>query len=336
MKSATTVVIPCFNAEQYLASALDSVCRQTVPVKEIILVDDGSRIPVERPDRWNGPHLEIVRIPNQGPAAARNVGLQKATGEFVALLDADDVWHPRKIEAQESLLQATPDAIASYTRCQVGPDLFPFGPYPPHDVSSGEFLVMLWYHSFFPPSTLMFRTSAVQTVGLFDETLKGPEDIEYYFRLRTLGRFVQVPEPLCAYRQHPTQFTANLYRKLVAWKRARKIMIERYGDDLVAAGLRADRLWDAYRNELLVAFYRRQFSAARPLLWDYWRDHPTDWHVLFRALVSLLPEGLVRRVRGAVPMADPAADYLQDGTGRWRREFQRLAPALIIPPQRPS
>jgi glycosyltransferase involved in cell wall biosynthesis len=327
----TSVVIPCYNGQEFLFEALASVRAQTEPVREIIVVDDGSAVPIHGPENWQGPPLQILRTATGGPSAARNHGLARASGEFIALLDADDAWHPRKIQAQESALRSDPLAIAAYTRCAQGPNLFAFGPYPPQDVSNDEFLIMLWYHSFFPPSSLMFRRSAVDAVGVFDEQLRGPEDIEYYFRLRTLGHFVQVPEALCSYRQHPSQFTANVYKRIAAWKRARVVMIERYGDALAGAGLRRDKLWDAYRNEVLLAFYRRQFGAARPLLWDYWRDHPRDLTVFRYALISLLPSGIIRRLRGelaAAVDADASGVPAPDNAAWWASEVARLTPVM--------
>jgi glycosyltransferase involved in cell wall biosynthesis len=330
----TSVIIPCYNGQEFLFEALASIRAQTSSVHEIIVVDDGSTVPTYGPPNWDGPKLHIVRTPNGGPAAARNHGLARVSGEFVALLDADDTWDPRKIAAQEAALNADPHAIAAYTRCAKGPGLFAFGPYPPADVSPAEFLIMLWYHSFFPPSTLMFRRAAIETIGVFDERLRGPEDIEYYFRLSTLGHFVQVPERLCFYRQHPSQFTANVYKRISAWKRARVVMIEHYGDALIRAGLRGDKLWDAYRNEVLLAFYRRQFAAARPLLWDYWRDHPGDLTVLRYALISMLPPWVITRTRGELPTAAQALEVEEteaENAAWWASEVKRLAPVITAP-----
>ena len=331
---SVSVVIPCYNGESYLREALESIRAQTVPAHEIIVVDDGSTVPLAPPPNWSGPPLHIVRIANQGQAAARNKGLARASGAFIALMDADDTWDPRKLEAQVQAMGADDTAVACYTRCAKGPGLFPFGPYPPGNVSGSEFLLMLWYHSFFPPSAVMFRRAAIAEVGFFDEELRGPEDIEYWFRLMTAGRFVQVPEALCFYRQHAAQFTADLYRKIAAGKRARQTMIPRYSEYLVRAGLRRDMFWDAYRNEVLIAYYRRQFQAARPLLWDYWKDHPADVTVLVRAAVALMPESLVTRLRGRLDSPDSRLSATQ-GAGRgldpgwWSREFERIAPALV-------
>jgi glycosyltransferase involved in cell wall biosynthesis len=332
MSHATSVIIPCYNAEEYLPEALESVRVQTAAVREIVLVDDGSAVPVEAPKGWDGPPLRIIRTPNRGLAAARNTALAHATGEFIALLDADDAWHPRKVEEQERALRSDTAAVACYTRCVRAPGFFGFGPYPPQDVSEDEFLLVLWYNSFFPPSSVMMRCDALRAVGPFRDDMGNGEDIEMWLRLLTRGHFIQVAEPLCYYRQHSGQFTGNVYRKLIGGKRARAVMIAQHADRLVQAGLRRDRLWDAYRNDILLVYYRRQFAAARRLLWDYWKDHPLDWDIMFRALVSTLPEELVVRLRGRLeaPTPDPkphATDQSRSDPA-WTHAFQHLSPVL--------
>ena len=298
MNPTTSVVIPCFNGEEYLGEALESVRAQTVSVREILLVDDGSDVPIRTPPGWDGPPLHIIRTPNRGLAAARNRALESAGGEFVAFLDADDVWHPRKVEEQEKALLGDPQAVACFTRCVDTPGFFGFGPYPPLDVSNDEFLLVLWYNSFFPPSAVMVRRDALEAVGPFRDDMGNGEDIELWLRLLTRGRFVQVAESLCFYRQHANQFTKNLYRKMIGGKRARAVMIAQHSERLIRAGLPAEKLWDSYRNDVLLVYYRRQFAAARRLLWDYWKDHPADLVILLRALISLLPARLVTQLRG--------------------------------------
>jgi glycosyltransferase involved in cell wall biosynthesis len=332
MSGSTSVIIPCYNGEEFLPEALESVRTQSVAVREIILVDDGSTIPVQTPIGWDGPPLRIIRTPNRGLAAARNTALADATGEFIALLDADDFWHSSKVEAQERALRTDLSAPACFTRCVQAPGFFGFGPYPPADVSDEEFLLVFWYNAFFPPSAVMIRHTALRAVGPFREDFGNGEDAELWFRLLGLGRFVQVAEPLCYYRQHPGQFTKNIFRKTNGSKQARAAMIDLHSNRLVKAGLSREKLWDAYRNEVLIAYYRRQFTAARPLLWDYWKDHPLDYSVLFRALLSFLPEGLVTRLRGRLeePRSNgpPAAYGTALNDAAWTDAHRRLAPVL--------
>ncbi len=326
---STSVVIPCYNVQDYLPEALASVRRQTLPVKEIVLIDDGSAIPLTPPADWHAPPLKLIRTENRGLAAARNLGIAHCTGDLVAFLDADDVWLPRKIEAQTQALETRPAAVACYARCDERPGFFGFGPYPPPDVSDDEFLLVLWYNLFFPPSAVAVRRDALLRVGCFREDLGNGEDIELWLRLLEAGSFVQVPEPLCLYRQHAQQFTTNLSRKMFGSKQSRAAMIARHADRLVRAGVPRNRLWDAYRNDILLVYYRRQFKAARRLLWDYWRDHPRDCRMLAYLLVSLLPSKLIERLRGRLPTPTPPATPLErPGNAAWEAALLRSRHAL--------
>jgi glycosyltransferase involved in cell wall biosynthesis len=103
-----SVVIPAYNRERLIGAAIDSVLAQTYREVEVIVVDDGSKDRTcEVVERYGAP-VRLVRQANGGAAAARNTGFRHARGEFVALLDSDDVWHPWKLEAQVRLLRARP------------------------------------------------------------------------------------------------------------------------------------------------------------------------------------------------------------------------------------
>jgi glycosyltransferase involved in cell wall biosynthesis len=312
--ASVSVIIPAYNPPLgFLVEALQSVAAQTVPIHEILLVDDGSATPVESALSWRHPALRILRTVNQGIGAARNHGIRHSTGDYVAFLDADDLWEPTKLEAQLRAFQQHPEAVGSYTRCVLRPGFFGFGPYPPDLLTTDPIVRVLWYSLFFPPSTVLVRRQPLFDVGLFREGLGNGEDIELWFRLFTRGPFVQVPEPLTAYRVHPQQFTSSSVRKFLGGKQARRVMIEQHRDLLARVGIPPQAVWNAYRNDILGVYFRRDFASSRRLLWDYWRDHPADFRVFCYACISLLPAAWVARLRGQV--GKPAPTTSED-TGR--------------------
>lgn len=116
-----SVVVPCHGRPEWLGEALDSVARQSHEPIEIIVVDDASpsslRDVVERIDWGKGHTTTFVRLErNVGPGAARERGRHTATGEFIAYLDSDDIWHPANLERQLDALRQSPGAGMSYTR----------------------------------------------------------------------------------------------------------------------------------------------------------------------------------------------------------------------------
>lgn len=95
-----SAVIPAYNSAAFILGALDNIANQSVPVDEIIVVDDGSNDDTaEKVQQWSDTApVTLVRQKNSGPSAARNRGIDQATGDWIAFLDADDRWTPRKIE----------------------------------------------------------------------------------------------------------------------------------------------------------------------------------------------------------------------------------------------
>jgi glycosyltransferase involved in cell wall biosynthesis len=108
-----SVVIPCYNGARFIRETLESVRAQTRPVLEVIVVDDGSTDDSAAIAESFGPLVRVIRQPNQGESVARNRGIDEAKGDWIAFLDADDLWLPEKNEKQ--LTSLTPGAIASCT-----------------------------------------------------------------------------------------------------------------------------------------------------------------------------------------------------------------------------
>jgi glycosyltransferase involved in cell wall biosynthesis len=296
----TSVIIPCYTNDEYLTEALASVRNQTKPVLEILVIDDGSPEPLREPDDWTGPTLRWIRTCNQGLGAARNVGLHESRGEFVAFLDSDDMWHPEKNRYQLDCLDSEPEAVACYTWCIEASGFFPFGPYPNSRLDRDPLAAMLWQGQFFPPSSVMVRRKAALEVGGFREGLANGEDLDFWFRLFTIGEIVGVPERLCWYRVHDGQITSNAVRKILGSKECRREIIEKHADRLERGGIAKSAFWHAYRNEILCVYYRRNFRDARPMLWDYWKDHPDDARMLFYLLVACFPSHWLQALRGRI------------------------------------
>ena len=100
MKPLVSCIVPVFNGERYLAEALDSILAQTYRPVDLIVVDDGSTDGTAQVAAGYGERITYLYQENSGPAAARNKGIDAAQGEFVAFLDADDVWHEEKLARQ--------------------------------------------------------------------------------------------------------------------------------------------------------------------------------------------------------------------------------------------
>ena len=115
-KPLISCIVPVFNGERYLREAVDSILAQTYRPLEIVVADDGSSDDTLAVVARYGKHVRYLSQPNSGPAAARNFGLRAALGDFVAFLDADDLWHPKKLTRQMARLRKRPGIDLCFTR----------------------------------------------------------------------------------------------------------------------------------------------------------------------------------------------------------------------------
>lgn len=198
-----SVVIPTYNRADLLPSALDSVLAQTHPHLEVLVVDDGSTDDTLRVLEGYGERIAVVRQDNAGPSAARNHGIRKTTGAFVAFLDSDDVWLPDKLARQLEVFAAHPDTgmvgggcrymdaegndLGGVTRC-------------PHVIPLEDFQIFTALPG--SASNAVIRRKALEEVGLFDDTLQRAEDRELWMRIAERYPVRGVPEPTVLIRVH--------------------------------------------------------------------------------------------------------------------------------------
>lgn len=187
-------IIPAFNAERFVAQAIDSMARQTHPALEIIVVDDGSTDGTEEVTRQHPARVRCVRQENGGGASARNRGVRLAGGEFLAFLDADDLWHPEKIGRQLERFHARPTLGVSVTCMSTFQGTMT-------DAGTG---VDATGHDVIPAysmSTMMARRIVFERVGAFDETLRHADDTEWFLRVRAQGIEMELLDDVLAYRR---------------------------------------------------------------------------------------------------------------------------------------
>lgn len=281
------VVIPAYNAAGYVREALDSVAGQGAPPDQVVVVDDGSRDDTARVVRdWIAAHpacdTRLVEQANGGIPVARNAGIRAGGGDWVALLDADDVWEPDHLSTLRAALAAAPDAVAAYgagrllVDGQVQPRLYDeFWDNPsrrhgrPIDGTDclridGAALSRLIHGNFIKPSSLCFSRAAALAVGLFDEGLRVSEDREFLIRLLLSGDFVYAPTPITRYRWHDDNASShkNSRRNMEYALRA----LHRIGDNSAAFDppQRA-----AFRHETRIAIRDYLYTCAR----DGWRPY---------------------------------------------------------------
>ncbi len=190
---------------------MDSVIGQSIQDFEIICVDDGStdqtRAILEQYDRDYGDRVRIVEQANRGPAAARNNGARHSSGEYLAFLDADDVWMPSMLERTVAVLDADPALSLVYCNAAladsegVALDTSLVGKGFDHPPSIHELLTRLWP---IMPSAALVRRSAYDKCGGYRDELRGAsfrfEDVDFWIKMREQGPFGYIAEPLVIWR----------------------------------------------------------------------------------------------------------------------------------------
>jgi glycosyltransferase involved in cell wall biosynthesis len=200
-KPLVSVIVPVYNGENFLVDALASIRRQDYCPLEIVIIDDGSTDGTAELAATLGRDINWIRQQNRGPSAARNAGLALAQGEFIAFLDADDLWPHGTLQAQVELLLANPAAVIVLGRIQcIGYSGTPSSR--ATDSKGSLFGVHL--------GSAVFRKSVFNKVGLFDENLRYSEDHDWFFRAREQNiSIVSIPQVTLVYRRHGNNMTLS-------------------------------------------------------------------------------------------------------------------------------
>ena len=191
-----SAIIPTRNRAARLERAIESILAQTVPVAEIVIVDDGSEDNTREVVARYEPKARYLHQASKGVAAARNAGVEAATTAWVAFLDDDDEWLPDKIESQVKALSGDADAIGCYAPalivCDDGVSTDIHMPVSPVDLQRHVLL-----RNPFTQCSLVMKKAFFRHVGGFNTTLRCGEDWEFCYRaIRREGRFLMIERPL--------------------------------------------------------------------------------------------------------------------------------------------
>lgn len=198
---AVSVIMAAYNHGAFIPAAIESVLAQTMPDLELLVVDDGSTDAT--PDAVRpylaDPRVRYFRQENRGQAAAKNHGIARSTGDFVAFLDADDVWLPRKLERQLPLFDA-PRVGVVHSQREVIDARGKIRPTPRRKLPHGDVLNQLFVDNFVCFSSAVVRRTCFEARGVFDERFRVGIDYELWLRMAAKFLFRHVDEPLTLYR----------------------------------------------------------------------------------------------------------------------------------------
>ena len=207
-----SVIIPVYNQAHYLGSAIQSVLEQTWGDFEVVVVDDGSTDHTRQVvEAVSDARVHYIYQGNKGPSGARNTGIRASSGEYVAFLDADDLFLPDKLDSQVTFLDENPAiglvAGGYFYINHEGAILREQRPW----LSFPSLTFKHWIlGQAFVPTVILVRRMWLEQVGLFDERLRTDEDWDLYLRLAHAGCEMRwLERPVCKYRIHASNATKN-------------------------------------------------------------------------------------------------------------------------------
>jgi glycosyltransferase involved in cell wall biosynthesis len=290
-----TAVVGAYNAEAFIGATLDAILAQTHAPDEVVVVDDGSTDGTAAVLAGFGDAIRVVTQPNGGCPAAFNRAFAEASGDYIAMCGADDLWEADKLERQVAALQAHPEIDVAFGAAHIfGHVEGPFGPDPGDGLLDGErFLETLYAANIVCASSILIRRELAERIGPFVERFSA-DDYDYWMRaLRVGAAFFYDPHVLVRYRRHDANVTNN-----VLWMQQSTHLAHRWHADLPRD-----------RGLVCEVLARDLFNIARLLVDE---DRPAQARATFVAslrqrfapltlawvLVLCAPDGLRR---GAVP-----------------------------------
>ena len=292
-----SVVVPAYNAENYLAYTVESVIAQTLDSWQCLIVDDGSTddtAAIARELCARDSRIQLVQQSNAGVSAARNLGLEHsdARAEWVAFLDADDLWEPQALELLVEALRAAPNAVAAHgyayyideNGARIWPGVLEQDGRQRYQLKGRRilrrdtdepttFAMTTVHHTITTPGCVLIRRDALLRVGGFDPTFQISADWDCWIRLTRLSDLIFVNKALLAYRRHNNNMSSDRRNAIAEVRKLRSRAIDS-PDNSPAQHQTARRAYRAfywyqaqrrYRSALIKAFKPAPKAAAQNL-----------------------------------------------------------------------
>jgi glycosyltransferase involved in cell wall biosynthesis len=284
IKGLVSVVITCYNYGRFLPFAVESVLEQTYPNFEIIVVNDGSTDNTDDAiQRYlQNTRLKYIRQKNGGQANAKNTGIRASVGEFVAFLDADDLWVREKLERQLNRFSDSGTGVVYSGASFIDEEgrAAEFSSIPPREGSITQHLFFdncVWF------SSSIVRRSSLEESGGFDETLSMGIDWDLWLRISVRFRFAYVDAPLILYRVgHSGQMSRNMEERQRCSDRIMHSFMQRFPGMLSESTIRRARAYNyCNRGRYFGALNKNRSNRL------YFKALATDWRFGLEALKGL-------------------------------------------------
>ena len=309
-----SAIIPTYNNAAFIKDAVLSIQQQSVPVTEIIIVDDGSTDNTAQVIQSLKGNIHYIRQQNQGPSAARNTGIKAAKGDLIAFLDADDQWTTDKLQKQLKALQNSPELkliAGDMSEIDLSNQVLVASVLNKHHFLE-KFVTLngkpianafseLLRKNFIPTGTVLIKKDALLEAGLFNENIRYGEDLELWAKIASKHPITCLPDILMLRRQHSSNSTQSTEPMLIDLVKVMESLksytckqhIQSYNPDQYIA--------DALNNLGYWYFNNHQLLPAQTLFRRSLKTRPTRKALLY-LIICFLPNRLAARLRSIKQM----------------------------------
>lgn len=289
-----SAIIPTFNSGQVVGDAIASALAQSHPTLEVLVVDDGSTDSTQAILEACAPPVRYIRQVNAGPSAARNAGAKLARGQWLAFLDADDLWLPTKLAEQlDHAVRSGAHAVLTglFWPSEGGESIVAYS----GSLRRDDLIAALLSRNVLAggASTLLVRRTAFEVAGGFDESMTAAEDREFLIRLAASCVVSVLPVPLTRRRVGPVQFGGDPERlrshgELIL-KRHARLISHRPTARFTLRQARA-RLWQRAGLQYLARGDHRRAGSALARAAAIWPFLADPWRAALNAMLGRLPQ----------------------------------------------
>jgi Glycosyltransferases involved in cell wall biogenesis len=305
-----SAVIPAYNSAKFISAAVDSIHAQTTPIDEIIIIDDGSTDNTEQIVATLPGNIIYHKQVNQGPSAARNKGIEIASGDWIAFLDADDQWTAEKISRQLQTLATNPSLhLIAGDMAEIDNQDQTIVPsvLAKHDLLDSfmalngqpipNALSNLIKKNFIPTGTVLVKRTTLIEAGLFNVGIRFGEDLELWAKIAAFHPITCLPEVLMLRRQHGANATQASEAMLIDLPRVMESLRKQTSAQLQQQGINPNAMVaGSYWNLGYWYFAAGDLPNAQKAFHQSLRQHWSLRSALYFA-ASLLPNSIIETIR---------------------------------------
>ncbi len=296
---SVSVIIPAYQSSATIREAIESVFAQTIPVSEIIVIDDGSTDNLRIELNQFIDKIILLRQENLGSASARNNGLRHSSCDIIAFLDADDIWFPQKLALQLPLfdnpLVGAVYGNVSFLHNETIQKKTYFDLYMPQ---RGNIFLSLFARDYIPMLSVLVRRNILDQIGFFDETIKYCEDYDLLLRISKVSEFDYIQSPIGAYRISPNQISKSVIQAAIYVLRLKESVYQssldlfsNIDDDILERGL-----YNKYFRLALCYMREGKIKEAKQVLDRYRNLHQLSIIYICFWMILMLPIPLLMGV----------------------------------------